>query len=271
MTDGRAWLRTSLQLLLIATTSLAASMGSSAPTEPEKGIDACTALFAGSRLETRYGQNSQYDPALLAAGLIRPDHSSLCGPSCIANAIEKFLGGNPLIAHPERVAEIVRRYFPDEGKNVLKKGAGTRLIAKALQEALAADGIETSVEIFNPKYLAEGQSSDLELRRLEETVDDDTLVIAHIGRYEVGAIEDAGQANRKSGHYMLVAGYDSNDSRRFYFNDPNRPRVYRSALLRPARPRTFVADAYSLDFETPPVPTLKVLLEGLIVVRRHKR
>ncbi len=241
--------------------------------------DTCEGVFRLSRpiVDFNYGRASQLDPFLEAQGLIHPGGSQLCGPTCLFNGLAKFHrldGRNVDSEGPERIAGFVRRLFPLTGFDVVSMGARAQDMVHAMAAALREEKIEADVRLYSSldsskKFtnLIVGRPT---LELMHQSIFDDTIIIARIGRYGVTDPTEARVRQRQGGHFVIVAGYNSEIPSQIYVVDPMSPRQLRVVDLIQTRPVHFQSPTYQARFTQSPDPNFVRLIEELIVVKRRK-
>jgi hypothetical protein len=105
---------------------------------------------------------------------------------------------------------------------------------------------------------------------LHQSILDDTIVIAEIGRYGVTDPNDARENLRFDGHYVIVAGYNPDIPSQIIVIDPNSPRQLRIVDLELIHPERFPARAFQARYVDSGDTQSVRLIEALIVVKRRQ-
>ncbi len=236
--------------------------------------DTCQAVFRshGPLLDNRYGKASQNHEYFYLSGLIPTDGSQLCGPTCLYNALEKFhnVDGIPSpMWGPRRIEDLVEHIFPN-GDRLVSKGAPVFDVANAMVRALKEENIAAKVRLFTSVDRHPEYSGSVTADVLRDSLRDDTIVIAALGRYHVHDPRNARASRRNSGHYVIIAGYHPDHPSEFYVIDPMSPRRFRQMLIKKVKPDAFAEPTYAVYFTDQREGPDFVLIEELITARRKR-
>lgn len=232
--------------------------------------------YSSLAIDERYGQANQYDQVFLKENLITESKSMLCGPTCLYNVLEKIriVEGTKTIPNSDafEVVSLVKNIFPSLGLSIdtlKERGIKANLLGEGLNLALVNNNLSAQVEVLGPLANKLKQKGGLSTENLKTSISKDTSVIVLISRYSVQNAEDASDANRRSGHFLIVSGYDPSNPKRIFFNDPLRPKLLRSAILQPVTTSEFGTPTLQVFFEDDYEKQPTILITRTIFVTRN--
>lgn len=225
------------------------------------------------RLDNKFGQASQKDHYLEEQGLISANSSSLCGPTCLYNALAKIRPPNTtsMPSEAEEVARIVKEIFPAVQvpvDSIKKNGVRVEELQDAFQRVIEDEDLKVELSAYSAAFYNKQVSLGFNFAQIKSSIFRQRAVIVLIQRYKTPYAEDASSQNRTSGHYLVVNGYDPSNPSRIYLLDPLRPTVVRSAILVPVKPNSYLTSTYQVLFEDAFDKAPVILIQSILMVRQ---
>ena len=137
----------------------------------------------------------------------------------------------------------------------------------AIKRALTEEHLSGAVRVFSNKRTGPDYDGQIRQGVLRSAIDNDTFVIAGIGRYDARRVIDTDESNRRSAHYVLIVGYNPEVAHQYFVFDPLYPgRLREVELMSVVNPdRQFDSIRWRFTDVLDQSPT--ILLEDLIVTK----
>ena len=238
-------------------------------------VDRCEHIFAEPHavIDSRYGTMDQMQKLFFSKGLFSSQGSMLCGPTSVYNALIKLRQGGRSTQvqklDPQGVIDILVKadeLFPITKEDIVNRGLVDTELAETIRVILKEEKIPARVRLIVTPDKVEGAESVVKLSDLRKATVNQSAAIVLTQTYETKDAVQANEYNFMHGHFLLVVGYDSSNPRRFFFNDPMRPKEVRAAILEPVSPDSYNAPTYKVKFEDSPDLENSLLISSVILV-----